>query len=290
MSGVRLEWDGKSAEVPRLRLPLQVVETVNSPRANRGTIFEDADAAAEASPWRNRLIWGDNLHALASLADELAGQVDLIYIDPPFDSRQDYKVRITVGDGTASADQELAKISSVIEEKAYRDTWGRGVESYLQMLYQRLVVLRHLLSPNGALFLHCDWRLNSYLRVLLDEVFGRDCFRNEIVWRRAPNLGRQAASSQLGRTVDSILVYTRQGDSVFRGTPPATFDPVEIDKRGNPQGAKWDSVRQLFFTTAPRGDYTDASIERLAAEGRVYTSATGGLSIKYFLRQTQIRE
>jgi len=150
MSGVRLEWGGKSAEVPRLRLPLQVVETVNSPRANRGTIFEDADATAEASPWRNRLIWGDNLHALASLADELAGQVDLIYIDPPFDTRQDYKVRISVGDGTASADQELAKISSVIEEKAYRDTWGRGVESYLQMLYQRLVLLRELLSDRGS--------------------------------------------------------------------------------------------------------------------------------------------
>jgi adenine specific DNA methylase Mod len=148
MGGVRLEWDGKSAEVPRLHLPLQVVETVNSPRADRGSLFETSEVDADG--WRNRLIWGDNLHALASLADELAGQVDLVYIDPPFDSRQDYKVRITVGD--ASADQDLSKIASVIEEKAYRDTWGKGVESYLQILYQRLILIRELLSDRG----HCS--------------------------------------------------------------------------------------------------------------------------------------
>jgi len=109
VGGVRLEWDGKDAEIPRLRLPIQVVETVNASRADRGTLF-DADAETDASGWRNKLIWGDNLHVLTSLADELAGQVDLIYIDPPFDSRQDHKVRIAVGDGGDGADQDLAKI------------------------------------------------------------------------------------------------------------------------------------------------------------------------------------
>jgi len=123
--GVRLEWDGKAAEIPRLRLPLQVVETVNAPRADRGTLFGTPEVAA-AGAWRNRLIWGDNLHVLASLAQELAGQVDLIYIDSPFDSRQDYKVRIEVGDGGDAAEQDLAKISSVVEEKAYRDPASGG--------------------------------------------------------------------------------------------------------------------------------------------------------------------
>ncbi len=165
--GVRLEWDGKSAEVPRLRLPLQVVETVNSPRANRGTLMEVSGGAGDG--WRNRLIWGDNLHALATLADELAGQVDLVYIDPPFDSRQDYKVRIAVGDGGIGAEQELAKLSSVIEEKAYRDTWGRGVDSYLQMLYQRLWLIRDLLSDRGSLSstlrrMSVTWRVPSWTR------------------------------------------------------------------------------------------------------------------------------
>ena len=151
MPGVRLEWDGKTAGIPRLRLPLQVVETVNAARADRGTLSYDREPD---DGWRNKLIWGDNLHVLASLADELAGQVDLIYIDPPFDSRQDYKVRIAVGDSGDAADQDLAKLSSVLEEKAYRDTWGKGVESYLQMLYERLVLLRELLSDRGSLFLH----------------------------------------------------------------------------------------------------------------------------------------
>ncbi|MGF1647298.1 MAG: site-specific DNA-methyltransferase, partial [Kineosporiaceae bacterium] len=176
MGAIRLEWDGKSAEVPRLRLPLQTVETVNSPRADRGTLFESREDD-HGDGWRNRLIWGDNLHVLASLADELAGQVDLVYIDPPFDSRQDYKVRIAVGDGGAAADQELVKLSSVIEEKAYRDTWGKGVDSYLQMLYQRLVLIRELLSDRGSLFLHLAPNVSHLARVLLDEIFGADNFR-----------------------------------------------------------------------------------------------------------------
>lgn len=204
MSGVRLEWDGKSAEVPRLRLPLQVVETVNSPRADRGSLFEAA--ADEEAGWRNRLIWGDNLHVLASLADELAGQVDLIYIDPPFDSRQDYKVRIAVGDGDVSAEQELSKISSIIEEKAYRDTWGRGVESYLQMLYERLVLLRELLSDRGSIFLHLAPNVSHLARVLLDEIFGAENFRAEIVWQRVT---AHSDTKDFGGIHDSILCFAK---------------------------------------------------------------------------------
>jgi len=118
--------------VPRLRLPIQVVETVNAARADRGTLF-DAGAQVGDDGWRNRLIWGDNLHVLTSLADELAGQVDLIYIDPPFDSRQDYKVRIAVGDGGDAAEQDLRRMTPpgsgvdekvvVIEHEAFRDLW-----------------------------------------------------------------------------------------------------------------------------------------------------------------------
>jgi adenine-specific DNA-methyltransferase len=202
--GVRLEWDGKSAEVPRLRLPLQVVETVNSPRANRGTLMEAGSAAEDG--WRNRLIWGDNLHALATLADELAGQVDLVYIDPPFDSRQDYKVRIAVGDGGVGAEQELAKLSSVIEEKAYRDTWGRGVDSYLQMLYQRLWLIRDLLSDRGSLFLHLAPNVSHLARAVLDEVFGAENFRAEIIWQRTT---AHSDTKDFGTIHDSILCFSK---------------------------------------------------------------------------------
>lgn len=205
MSGVRLQWDGKSAEVPRLHLPLQVVESVNSPRADRGTLFEVAQTAT-TEVWRNRLIWGDNLHVLASLVDELAGQVDLIYIDPPFDSRQDYKVRIAVGDGAFAADQELSKLASVIEEKAYRDTWGKGVESYLQMLYSRMILLRDLLSDRGSLFLHLAPNVSHLARVLLDEVFGPDMFRSEIIWKRTSS---HASTKDFGPVHESILCYSK---------------------------------------------------------------------------------
>jgi adenine-specific DNA-methyltransferase len=201
--GVRLEWDGKAAEVPRLRLPLQVVETVNAARADRGTLSFEHDPD---DGWRNKLIWGDNLHVLASLADELAGQVDLIYIDPPFDSRQDYKVRIAVGDGGDAADQDLAKLSSVLEEKAYRDTWGKGVESYLHMLYQRLVLLRELLSDRGSLFLHLAPNVSHLARVLLDEIFGADNFRAEIIWQRVT---AHSDTKDFGTIHDSILCFSK---------------------------------------------------------------------------------
>lgn len=210
MPGVRLEWDGKSAEVPRLRLPLQVVETVNAARADRGTLFDSG--AGTASEWRNRLIWGDNLHVLTSLADELAGQVDLIYIDPPFDSRQDYKVRIAVGDGGDAADQDLAKLSSVIEEKAYRDTWGRGVESYLDMLYQRLVVLRKLLSDRGSLFLHLAPNVSHLARVLLDEIFGAENFRAEIIWQRTSS---HTSTRDFGPIHDTIACYAKTAAHIW---------------------------------------------------------------------------
>ncbi|MBC8091300.1 MAG: site-specific DNA-methyltransferase [Pseudonocardia sp.] len=233
--GVRLEWDGKSAEVPRLRLPLQVVETVNAPRADRGTLSEFLTAEPG---WRNRLIWGDNLHALSSLADELAGQVDLVYIDPPFDSRQDYKVRIAVGDGGDGADQDLSKISSVIEEKAYRDTWGRGVDSYLQMLYQRLVLIRELLSDRGSLFLHLAPNVSHLARVILDEIFGADNFRAEIIWQRT---SAHSDTKDFGFIHDSIICFSKSDRHLW-----------------NPQFRPYDE------------SYIKSHYHRIDAEGRRY--------------------
>jgi adenine-specific DNA-methyltransferase len=219
MGAIRLEWDGKSAEVPRLRLPLQTVETVNSPRADRGTLFESREDD-HGDGWRNRLIWGDNLHVLASLADELAGQVDLVYIDPPFDSRQDYKVRIAVGDGGAAADQDLVKLSSVIEEKAYRDTWGKGVDSYLQMLYQRLVLIRELLSDRGSLFLHLAPNVSHLARVLLDEIFGAENFRAEIIWKRQTG---HADTQDFGGVHDVVACFSKTPDHIWH----PMFEPYE---------------------------------------------------------------
>ena len=154
------------------------------------------------------------------------------------------------------------------------------------MLAPRLAALARLLAPAGTIWVHLDWRSAYLVRVILDEILGREAFLNEIVWRRAPNLGRQATSQQFGRTLDTILVYgARARARNGRGTgavliPPTRLDPIE------PGAIRWDgdpAAGGRPFTTAPRGDYTDASIERLDAEGRVHRTQTGKVYIKYFL-------
>ncbi len=165
--------DGTLKEVPRVSLPFQVIETVNESRATReakkdgvqGTLFdvyEGKEGDTFEAGWRNKLIWGDNLLVMGSLLEKFAGKVDLIYIDPPFATGADFSFTTEVGDKGV----EIEKEQSAIEEKAYRDTWGRGSESYLSMMYPRLSLIHALLSPRGNVFLHCDWRMSSGLRLM----------------------------------------------------------------------------------------------------------------------------
>ena len=215
------------------------------------------------------LVAGDRCEALASLLPSHAGTVSLVYIDPPYDTGGSFQSTRRLGNDVT------------LRRKAYDD--ARGTDGWLAFMDPTLELLHALLAPDGVLFAHCDWRSNAYLRVLLDERFGAGCFRNEIAWRRAPNLGRQAASRQLGRTLDTIFVYSRTPGAALRGEAPRRSTIVPLDARGRPEGARWDPLREAFFTTAPRGDYTDASIARLRAEGRVHDSPSGKVSIKYFL-------
>ena len=287
-SSTELIWPGKSTRVETAVLPFQSIEHVDEPRKETSampSLFDlDTGSGRQAGGWTNKLIWGDNRLILSSLVNgplrqeiEDAGGLKLVYIDPPFDVGADFSIALDVGG------EELTKKPSILEQIAYRDTWGRGRDSYVQMLYERLNLIRSLLAPDGCIFVHCDWRVNSAIRLLLDEVFGAECFRNEIVWRRAPNLGRQAASAQLGRVIDTIYAYTRNPGAEFRGAPPTRRTEVEYTKGGIPKGAKFDPEAGLYFTTAPRGDYTDDSIARLRREGRVYESSSGSVYIKYFL-------
>ena len=141
------------------------------------------------------------------------------------------------------------------------------------MLAPRLEALAALLTPAGTLWVHVDWRASYLVRLILDEVMGRDAFVNEIVWRRAPNLGRQAASHQFGRTLDTLVVYGRARGEARSPTRLEPIEPsaVRVDREGRP------------FTTAPRGDYTDESIARLESEGRIHRTASGRVYVKYFL-------
>jgi len=182
--------DGTLREVPRVTLPFQVIETINESRASReakkgigATLFDIYQADEGESfedGWRNKLIWGDNLLVMGSLLEKFAGKIDLIYIDPPFATGADFSFTTPIGE----SGEEVYKKQSVIEEKAYRDTWGRGLESYLQVMHERLRLIRDLLSPTGSLLVHIDYRVTSHLRLLLDEIFGPDGMRNELVWNK----------------------------------------------------------------------------------------------------------
>jgi DNA modification methylase len=234
-------------------------------------------------PSDNHLIHGDSLDVARRLLDTgWRGRVDLVYVDPPFGSQASYTHEARL-DGPADG--------RVRRTRAYDDSWPDrrgpgasdaedGIGAYLDMLAPRLEALAALLAPTGTIWVHLDWRAAYLVRVLLDEVLGRRRFINEVVWRRAPNLGRQAASGQFGRTLDTLVVY---GGPAARLSPPTRLEPIAAsairrDEEGRP------------FTAAPRGDYTDESMARLDAEGRVHRTASGRQYVKYFLEPNQAGE
>lgn len=211
--------DGTLREVPRVNLPFQVIETVNESRATRETrktgtaslfnTYEGKEGDTFEDGWRNKLIWGDNLLVMGSLLERFAGKIDLIYIDPPFATGADFSFVAEIGE----SGNEVNKEQSVIEEKAYIDTWGRGDASFLQMIGQRLVLMRDLLSTNGSLFLHCDWHIGHYIKSVCDEVFGRDRMVNEIAWcYTGPG---SPGMRQFNRKHDTIFWYSKSDTWTF---------------------------------------------------------------------------
>lgn len=206
-----LVWEGKYDEFGNRRdvdiagasMPLQKIETVDEPRSRleaQGELFSEKDCHPD--DFRNRLIWGDNKLIMASLLKEFKGKVDLIYIDPPFDVGADFTMDVGIGDDK----QTVEKDQSTLEMVAYRDMWGKGTDSYIHMMHERLTLMYKLLSDAGSLYVHCDWRVNSMLRLILDEIFGQNNFRNDIVWfyRRWT-----AASNTFQKMHDTILWYTK---------------------------------------------------------------------------------
>lgn len=218
-----LVWDGKYDEYGRRRevdvagcaMPMQKIETVDQPRseaAAKGNLNLFERKHKRQDDFRNMLIWGDNKLVMASLLKEYKGKIDLIYIDPPFDVGSDFTMKIPIG----NEKETLGKDQSVLEMVAYRDMWGKGTDSYLQVMHDRLVLMRELLSEKGSIFVHCDWHVGHYLRVLLDDVFGKECFRNEIIWYYY-NKMHDVRKPIFPRAHDSILFYskTSSSDHVF---------------------------------------------------------------------------
>jgi len=194
--------DGKKQGPVRIALPFQTVETVNESAQDRRRNLE-LFASGRDTEWRNRLIWGDKKYVLPSLLQEFAGKVNLIYIDPPFGTGADFSLMASIPE----SDNSFEKQPSILEQKAYRDTWGGGVDSYVRWFYEAAVCLRDLLCDNGSLYVHLDFNVGHYVKVTLDEIFGLASFRNEIVWRRTS--AHANVSQRYGNVHDVLLYYTK---------------------------------------------------------------------------------
>ncbi len=199
--------DGKRVAPVRLALPFQTVETVNESAQDRKRTL-DLFTSGKPSEWRNRLIWGDKKYVLPSLLPDFAGRVNLVYVDPPFDTGADFSFSTEIPD----TDTTLEKQPSIIEQKAYRDTWGLGLDSYLRWFSDAAVFLRDLLTDDGSIYVHLDYHVGHYAKAILDETFGADRFKNEIVWKRSlPHNDPK----KYGAIHDVLLFYTKSESYTF---------------------------------------------------------------------------
>jgi DNA modification methylase len=207
-------------------LPFQSIEHIDEPRKGTNQQYDlfsmSESTGRQSGGWTNKLIWGDNKLILSSLANgplrqeiEKAGGLKLIYIDPPFDVGSDFSVDIEVGE------ESISKKPSVIEEVAYRDTWGRGQDSFASMIYERLMIMKDLLANDGSIYVHCDWRVSGLIRMLMDEVFGADNFLNHIIWTYNT---RTMTTPYYARKHNDIFFYSRSaGSQIFNS------DEVRVD-------------------------------------------------------------
>ncbi len=278
---VELVWNGKTNEVCNVVLPFQVIEQVDEPRAEKPddnalqpSLFTMDHRGRQLKGWTNKLIWGDSKLILSSLKNgplraeiEAQGGLKLIYIDPPFDVGADFSMDIEIGDDT------FLKKPNILEEIAYRDTWGRGADSFIAMIYERLMLMRDLLAEDGSIYVHCDWRVNGLIRLVLDDVFLGQ-FHNHIVWSYGGR-GAKSIGGQFPRNHDDILLFSKNRDYQFRRVDTIKKIPF------NGSGYRLDEVGRCY-RTAPRGMYTDESIKRLEAEGRIMQNSKGTIRIKYF--------
>lgn len=227
---------------------------------------------SEVNGWINKIFWGDNLQVMSHLLKEYRGKVDLIYIDPPFDSKADYKKTISL------KGKKVQNDSSSFEEKQYGDIWTN--DEYLQFMYERLILMRELLSPKGSIFLHCDWRKNHHLRFLLDEIFGPSSFRASISWRTMTSSGYKGKDS-LGRSHADILYYSKTTESFI-------YNPVYLpinEKQLKKYNHKESDGR--LYKDSNLGKVTPETIEQLRKENRLYITSNGKFRKKVYLDEVK---
>jgi DNA modification methylase len=306
-----LIWDGKYDKdhqrvAPlRVALPFQTVETVNESAQQRQRML-DLFSAGRDPDWRNRLIWGDKKYVLPSLLDEFAGKVNLIYIDPPFNVGADFSFTATIPDAPGDdndAAQSFTKQPSAIEMKAYRDTWGRGLDGYLQWFSDTVVLLRDLLAENGSIYVHLDWHVGHYAKAVLDEVFGSDQYCNEVVWQKV----RVSKSQSLGfgNVHDSIFLYIKGMAPIF--TPqyvpyPEAYQRSHYgltEERTGRRYGLWDFTQAGSGPARRFGDtlmspppgkhwiWSQDKIDKAMQEGRIVFTSGGTPRLKRYLDEAK---
>lgn len=301
----KFDGNGKIRAVQRWDLPFQIIEAVNETRATRESgsegpqrnlfeVWSGNASNASNSVWKNKLIWGDNKYVMSSLLGTLSGKVDLIYIDPPFNTGDDFSHRVRIGE------DEITKEPSAIEVKTYRDTWAEGTSSYLDMMYDRIVLMRDLLGPNGSIYVHLDENVGHYVKVMMDEVFGRENFVNEIIWKRMFAHTGEGVVRKLGTIHDTILVYSK-GDQYTFNPPFMPYKEDYLEKFYNnvdQDGRRWLS-RSLKAAGVRHGEsgkpwhgidpskagthwkYTVQKLDELEKEGRIFFPEKRGGTPRY---------
>ena len=249
--------NGRRVAPLRVALPFQTVETVNESAQDRQRGFLFGPGLREEE-WRNRLIWGDKKYVLPSLLVEFAGKVNLIYIDPPFDTGADFSFTATVPENPDHEEDgsiTFTKEPNIIEHKAYRDIWGGAqthLDAYLKWFYDTILLLHELLHENGSLYVHLDWHVGFYAKTILDEVFGPDRFVNEIVWKRQTAKGDATQGARhMGRIHESIFLYTKT-DNYAWNVQYTPYDEEYLDsayRSQDPDGRRYT----LSDITAPGG-------------------------------------
>ena len=269
---VELIWNGKTNEACNVVLPFQTIEQVDEPRAEKEMKLQpglfDSMTGRQLTGWTNKLIWGDNKLILSSLKNgplreeiEKQGGIKLIYIDPPFDVGADFSMDIEIGEDT------FTKQPNVLEELAYRDTWGKGADSFIAMIYERLCLMRDLLADDGSIYVHCDWRVNSYMRIVLDEVFGKGAFSNSISWHYSG--WNKKLNRSFEKRHDTIHFYSKSETPIFN----SFFEPWSSKEeyvRARKQKLRVDEDgREYVLSDAGGGDRVKMFIEDVLKKGVV---------------------
>jgi DNA modification methylase len=331
---VELVWNGKTSEVCNVVLPFQTIEQVDEPRAEKpedtarqADLFSTDSRGRQLKGWTNKLIWGDNKLILSSLKNgplreeiEKQGGLKLIYIDPPFDVGADFSMDIEIPDSTppglplsgeekgfptdkggSRGVETFTKKPNILEEIAYRDTWGKGADSFIAMIYERLVLMRDLLADDGSIYVHCDWRVTAYMRLILDELFGTDNFINEIIWKRtSAHSDAKQGSRYYGRQHDTIF-YVRKNSKAIWNQQYVPYDEEYVKQNYRMVDVNGRRFQAVDLTAAkPGGDtsyewkgytlksgrywaYSKENMKKFEDEGRLYYTSSGLPRLKYFL-------